>query len=326
MIGSVARLPTWIESGRLTQDTVRLVFRTRDRLLEQYVYWLLRTPEYRAYCAARATGSAVVALSRSDFLAYSVPALDENRSRLVRLLESIEVKQESNRRIARLATELADALGAQALSRAPSVVPIRDLVTINGSAVRPGGAQESLVYVDIAAVSCGAIEDAKEIVWSEAPSRARRGVQDGDVIYSTVRPGRRSFALVLEPDPRTVVSTGFAVLTPTPRLGSSLLASVAGSIGFATYLESVSHGSAYPAVSAEALGRFLVGRLDDDEVQAHEALTMPLRRLAGSARVENRTLTALRVLLLTVLQTGRLQCREDPVEESTLRGAADGES
>jgi type I restriction enzyme, S subunit len=70
MIGSVASVPMTVPSGRLTQDTVKLEF--RDRTISRYVYRLLLTPEYRAYCANRATGSAVVALSRADFLSYAM--------------------------------------------------------------------------------------------------------------------------------------------------------------------------------------------------------------------------------------------------------------
>lgn len=90
MIGSVACVPMSVRSGRLTQDTVKLMFRQRDHDFERYVYWMLRTPQYRAYCAGRATGSAVVALSRDDFLAYSFPLPTADRTHCVRLLDSIE--------------------------------------------------------------------------------------------------------------------------------------------------------------------------------------------------------------------------------------------
>jgi type I restriction enzyme S subunit len=62
MIGSIARVPPAVPSGRLTQDTVKLVFDEADEELAAFLYWILRTPQYRDYCAARATGSAVVAL------------------------------------------------------------------------------------------------------------------------------------------------------------------------------------------------------------------------------------------------------------------------
>jgi type I restriction enzyme S subunit len=107
MIGSVARLPSTVPSGRLTQDTVRLVLRVRDAEFERYLYWLLRTPEYRSYCAGRATGSAVVALSRDDFLGYPVRQLTAQRRRIVGVLEHVESKIESNRRASDLIDRLA---------------------------------------------------------------------------------------------------------------------------------------------------------------------------------------------------------------------------
>jgi restriction endonuclease S subunit len=97
MIGSVARVPASVFSGRLTQDTVKLVFHDPDHNLTAFLYWILRTPHYRKYCAGRATGSAVVALSREDFLSYPVPRLDPGKECIVRLLEDIESKIELNR-------------------------------------------------------------------------------------------------------------------------------------------------------------------------------------------------------------------------------------
>jgi hypothetical protein len=82
MIGSIARVPPTVLSGRLTQDTVKLVFKNSDQETRSYLYWLLRTQHYRAYCAARATGSSVVALSREDFLGY--PAPPRNAARIYR--------------------------------------------------------------------------------------------------------------------------------------------------------------------------------------------------------------------------------------------------
>jgi type I restriction enzyme S subunit len=54
MIGSVARVPASVPSGRLTQDTVKLEFRSDERAqASSYIYWMLRTPQYRAYCEGR---------------------------------------------------------------------------------------------------------------------------------------------------------------------------------------------------------------------------------------------------------------------------------
>lgn len=90
MIGSIARVPDSVPLGRLTQDTVKLNIRDDEAMSRSYLYWLLRTPRYRSYCAARATGSAVVALSRDDFLSYPVPLETAIRSEIVATLEAVE--------------------------------------------------------------------------------------------------------------------------------------------------------------------------------------------------------------------------------------------
>lgn len=53
LLGSVARVPTTVQLGRLTQDTVKLQF-DRSRYPPDLLYWTLRSPEYRAYCRERA--------------------------------------------------------------------------------------------------------------------------------------------------------------------------------------------------------------------------------------------------------------------------------
>lgn len=99
MIGSVARVPSTVSSGRLTQDTVKLEFGDSSTEAKNFLYWILRTPQYRDYCDGRATGSAVVALSRDDFLAYPVPPVTATTTHIVRLLETLDEKIELNRRM-----------------------------------------------------------------------------------------------------------------------------------------------------------------------------------------------------------------------------------
>ena len=99
MIGSVARVPSTIEKGRLTQDTVKLKFVDADEPLRRHIYWILRTPQCRSYYSNRATGSAQVGLSRDDFLAFPIPPITDVRKQLVDLFETIESKIELNRRM-----------------------------------------------------------------------------------------------------------------------------------------------------------------------------------------------------------------------------------
>ena len=98
LLGAVAQLPPNHAPGRLTQDTVKLIPK-RDDVPVEYIHWLLRTPEYRHYCRAHATGTTNLGLPREDFLAYPVAALTPARSRLVELLDALDDKTELNRRV-----------------------------------------------------------------------------------------------------------------------------------------------------------------------------------------------------------------------------------
>jgi type I restriction enzyme S subunit len=89
LLGSVARIPADIKLGRLTQDTVKLEFCGKD-ISQKYVYWLLRTPVYRAYCRARGTGTTTLGLGRDDFLDFPVQVPDRAALSLVDLLEALD--------------------------------------------------------------------------------------------------------------------------------------------------------------------------------------------------------------------------------------------
>lgn len=107
MIGSVARVPPELHAGRLTQDTVKLNFKRDDKELVSLVYWTLRTPEYREYCAARQVGTTSASLQREDFLSFPVPELTASRRSMISLFDAIE----SRIRLAEKSCETIEALG-----------------------------------------------------------------------------------------------------------------------------------------------------------------------------------------------------------------------
>jgi type I restriction enzyme S subunit len=71
LLGAVARVPAYIERGRLTQDTVKLLFKS-NTISRHIIYRALLTAEYRAYCRSHATGTTNLGLSRDDFLDYLI--------------------------------------------------------------------------------------------------------------------------------------------------------------------------------------------------------------------------------------------------------------
>ncbi|MCB1005412.1 MAG: restriction endonuclease subunit S, partial [Acidimicrobiales bacterium] len=225
-------------------------------------------------------------------------------------LGALDDKIESNRRVVKTSWDLALAAWRQIAVAGSAKAPLDELVSLNPEEIRPGLPEEVISYVDIASVSARSIDALQELSWADAPSRARRCVADGDVIFSTVRPNRRSFALVLEPTPSTVVSTGFAVLRPTERLGPSALAAIVDAAEFADYLGSIAEGSAYPAVSASDIGDYSVRLPAVPLLAEFERSTMPIRLRAARSAAESISLAALRDALLPELLSGRLRVPE----------------
>ena len=280
-----------------------------ERVYLPFVFQLARWNVFNQYLFSTASGSKILHTSpgRIEDFRFDIPPLEEQRA-IAATLGALDDKIESNRQLAERASAVIDASASQLLARTSTeVLPLADLVEFNRLSVKPHST-DALRYIDIASVSPGQIDSVQELTWDEAPSRARRGVSDGDVIYSTVRPGNRAFALIVDPTPGSVASTGFAVMSPSVRLGSSMLTSAVGAPEFAEYLESVAHGSAYPAVGIQAMGSYpAVVPKEAVVAEQFEADTMPLRRRVAQARAESERLAALRDTLLPELLSGRMR-------------------
>jgi len=110
---------------------------------------------------------------------------------------------------------------------------------------------KSFHYVDIGSVSNEQfqITEAREILGRSAPSRARKLIRHGDVIFATTRPYLRSIAQVPPELDGQICSTGFCVLRPTHQVISDWLFYSVLSRDFLAQITSRMRGASYPAVS-----------------------------------------------------------------------------
>lgn len=108
-------------------------------------------------------------------------------------------------------------------------------------------------YIDVGAIDnkLGAISSNTQLLdASEAPSRARKIVKPGTVIYSTVRPYLLNIAIVeKEYDPEPIASTAFAILHPFASVSARFIYHYLRSPAFIRYVESTQKGVAYPAIN-----------------------------------------------------------------------------
>ena len=134
-------------------------------------------------------------------------------------------------------------------------VKLGEVAEINKRSIDKIFPHKEIEYIDISSVASGVLLETKKYDLKEAPGRAKRLLNNEDTILSTVRPNRRSFLYIKHPKENLVVSTGFAVLTPTNNIDSRFLYYVVTNQQFTDYLTLHAKGAAYPAVDTETITR-----------------------------------------------------------------------
>lgn len=111
-------------------------------------------------------------------------------------------------------------------------------------------------YVDVSCVSRGSlrIESSTRYQGAKAPSRARKKIRSGDVLFATVRPSLRRVALVPPSLDGQICSTAFCVIRADPEQSDEgFLFFAVASDEFVARVSSHQRGSSYPAVTDRAV-------------------------------------------------------------------------
>jgi type I restriction enzyme S subunit len=124
-------------------------------------------------------------------------------------------------------------------------------------------------YLSLEDVERGVIRGWSEQVFRSAPSRARRRVQDHDILFATVRPNLKSHMLIPDGFGRAVCSTGFAVIRckPTEAAPEFVFAQLFAH-GIEKQVEAVLAGSNYPAINSRDVKRLTMPAPEVEEQAA----------------------------------------------------------
>ncbi|PYE90445.1 restriction endonuclease subunit S [Phyllobacterium leguminum] len=168
-------------------------------------------------------------------------------------------------------------------------VTIGQVADINPENLAANTASDFLLkYIDVATVGGPSVmSEPRLIAFAEAPSRARKKVQQGDILVSTVRPYLRSFCKVSLRDSNLVASTAFAVLRSKTNVDGDFLYQHVLGDSFVKHLTPRMKGSNYPAVTAS-------------DVEAYDFLLPPLheqRRIAEILSSVDEAIAATRAVI-----------------------------
>lgn len=241
-------------------------------LKPKFLYYLFNSTSVRAQITGSATGATVKHTAPERIYAVDVkipPA--EIQDKIASILSAYDDLIENNNRRIKILEEMAQAIykewfvnfrfpGHEKVKMVKSeirVIPegweirkLKDVAEVNKQYVNKSNSPDNILYIDISSVTTGSVDNIMLYKFSEAPGRARRIVKHGDVIWSSVRPNRKSYALIINPEPNLIVSTGFGVIS-AKKVPYIYIYMVLTTDEFIGYLTNNARGAAYPAVNTE---------------------------------------------------------------------------
>ena len=327
--------------ANLVVSTGFAVIRPRH-LHDDFIAYALSAPYFVERVVAFSVGVGYPAINASELscLDLAFPPLPEQREiagfldRATAKIDSLVAKKErliellQEKRIALIGRAVTKGLdpdvpmkdsGVEWLGEMPAqweVRRLKHLATVNDEALaETTDPNMEIAYVDIGNVdSVEGITGREDLVFEDAPSRARRIVRQGDVIISTVRTYLRTIARIEATDANVVVSTGFAVIRPR-HLYDCFVAYALSAPYFVERVVAFSVGVSYPAINASELAcldvavppipeqRVIAGFLDRE--------TAKIDGLVSKIHEAIDRLKELRTALNSAAVTGKIDVREE---------------
>ena len=163
-------------------------------------------------------------------------------------------------------------------------------------------------YIDIASVSTGKIAfPTHTITFAASPSRARRRIQSGDVLMSTVRPNRKAFAYFPGGSGDFVCSTGFAVLRTKEGNSSHFLFNSILSDDVSKQIEGLVTGSNYPAIRSTDVKKLKLNKPPLSEQQQIAAVLTSADEITNKTEAKLDSVKTLKQRLIQHLLSGEVR-------------------
>jgi type I restriction enzyme S subunit len=185
-------------------------------------------------------------------------------------------------------------------------IRLGDVATVNYASLKANSNIDKILYVDIASVSTGSIDSKTQYDIKDAPGRAKRIVKHEDIIWSCVRPNRKSYSFVWRPEENLIASTGFAVIS-AEKIPSTFLFQAITASEFVNYLENHAKGATYPAVTASDFEEAFINIPSKVLMEEYHKEVYPCFELKNILQKQNTKLREARDILLPKLMNGQIE-------------------
>jgi type I restriction enzyme S subunit len=306
IVGTVGRVAQ-VNNAIVGWNTARAiaVIRPNNEDDARWIYYVLRSKKLQSAMGIAQTDTVQATLNLRDVRELEIPYPDsQTRLKIAEVLGDLDRLIEVSRELCEEIRELSRSTFAQEVMTSSTYVKLSELAAINPDRVQKAK-PEQITYLAIADVNDGSITWPSKTYWPDAPAAARLRVQPGDIIWSRVRPNRRSHARLPEGCGPTVVSTGLTVIRPRA-VPSSYLMAVCDSLEFSSRLTALADGTAYPTVDASVFANILVPRISEKRLFEFDQTFGPLVDALNQLETEISLLESTRDSLLPLLLSGAI--------------------
>lgn len=309
------QLYLWKTNEKIVLSQRLFGLRVKQEVNPCYVYYYMITPKFQGELHARATGTTVEGLRQPELLKCKLylPSLVTQR-KIAAVLSSLDAKIETNNAICRNLEEMSRCVLSEWLTaeaRNVEYIPLSELADINAKTYSEKEKWPFVYYLDTGSITNGRVDSLAyiDVNKEKLPSRARRKISMGDIVYSTVRPTQRHFGIIYDVQPNMLVSTGFAVICSNcTDVCNELIYIMLTDPTFVESMQQIGEQSVstYPSVNPADIATCSIPVSKEVSYQKIQDVIQSNFKKIGDLQKENCRLSALRDTLLPRLMSGEL--------------------
>ena len=319
VVGLVSRYK--LETKALLNQRVGKLFSKKPKEFNNdFLYYFLKNKDTHQYLASQSSGSANQAnISKTDIerISFSKPPIEEQTaiaSILSSLDDKINLLHRQNKNLEQLAETLFRQWFVEEADWRWETVNIGQFVNTNQRSISRDYKFNEIEYLDTSSLTEGIISETQKLAFKNAPSRAKRLVQNNDILISTVRPDQKHYGIIFNPTENFVASTGFCVITCN-EINPYFIYLMLTTDEMTQYLHSIAEGSTstYPSLKPSDIEKIEFLKPPMEKIIQFGNLASEYWTKINNNQIQIRTLTQTRDNLLPKLMSGevRVQMKEE---------------
>ena len=321
-----------------------LVFRAKDGHSSEFLFATLLQDSFYDYVMQGAKGSKMPRGDKEQIMRYEMPTLSIAEESIGKFImdinRKIRLNEQINQNLEALAKQLYDYWFVQfdfpnedgkpykssggemvwneklkrEIPKGWNVLKLGEHCSFN-KRTSNGYFNHPILYLDTSNITNNTIDELQFLNHSSdiIPSRARRLVQEGDIVYSTVRPNLKHFGIIMNPDYNMVVSTGFAVITANWSAYRYFIYQFLTQAATVENLSTIAQSavSAYPSINTSDIENLDLVVPPDSMIEKYAKTACRLYLQIDTNYKEIKSLTKQRDEFLPLLMNGQVSVNSD---------------